>query len=118
MRELCRLGVERLAVVEFDVRAQLDDERFAVVQGLVRQRQLRHEIELLVDVEQLVAERREDDAADIGAREGRVEHVRVLGEADAQGGLRRRGPDGRGKHRGGQKGLQHNWLHRHRLPSS
>ena len=43
-----------------------------------------HDGELLVDVEQLVAERREDDPADEGARQRRVEDVGVLGEADAQ----------------------------------
>ena len=56
--------------------------------------ELRHDVELLVDVEELVAERREHDAADIGARERRIEHVRILGEADAQRRLRARGADG------------------------
>ena len=54
---------------------------------LVRERELRHHAELLVDVEQLVADRREDDAAHIGARERRVEDVRVFGEPDAQRGI-------------------------------
>ena len=60
----------------------------AVLGGLVRQRQLRHDVELVVDVEQLVAQRREHDAADVGARQRRVEHVGVLGQADAQRRLR------------------------------
>ena len=42
------------------------------------------------DVEQLVADRREHDAPHIGAGERRIEHVRILGEPDAQVGLRRR----------------------------
>ena len=82
--ELHRLRVHRLAVVELDVRPQLDDDRAAVVEGFLRQRELRHEVEVLVDVEELVAERGEDDASDIGARERRIEHVRILGKADAQ----------------------------------
>ena len=49
-----------------------------------RERELRDDLELLVDVEQLVADRREHDAAHIGAGERRIEHVRVLGEPDPQ----------------------------------
>jgi len=86
-RELRGLGVERLAVVEFHVRPQLDGHLLAVGGSLVRQRKLRHDIELFVDVEQLVAKRREDDTPDIGAAERGIEHVRVFGEADAQRGL-------------------------------
>ena len=92
-REFRGLGVERLAVVEFHARPQLDGDRLAVGRGLVRERELRHDVELLVDVEQLVAERGEHDAADIGARERRIENVGVLGKADAQRGL------GRGRRR-------------------
>ena len=47
-------------------------------------RELRHDVQLLVDVEQLVADRGEDDAPDIGARQRRIEHVGILGEPDAQ----------------------------------
>ena len=53
----------------------------------MRQRELRHDVELFVDVEQLVAKRREDDAADIGARQRRIENVGIFGEPDAQRGL-------------------------------
>ena len=77
-------GVELLAVVEGDVGAQLDRQRLAVGRPLVAGRELRHDGELLVDVEQLVAKRREDDPADEGARQRRVEHVGVFGQADAQ----------------------------------
>ena len=80
-------AVERLAVLEFHARPQLDRDLLAVGGGLVRQRELRHDVELFVDVEQLVAERREHDAADIGARQRRVENVRIFGKADAQRGL-------------------------------
>ena len=83
--ELHRRRVELLAVVEDDVVAQLDRQRLAVGAPLVAGGELRHDLQLLVDVEQLVAERREDDAADEGARQRRIEDVGVLGQADAQG---------------------------------
>jgi len=86
-REFGRFRIERLAVLEFDARPELDGDLLAVGGGLVRQRELRHDVELFIDVEQLVAQRGEHDAADIGARHGRIEHVRILGEADPQRGL-------------------------------
>ena len=88
--ELDGRGVELLAVVEGDARAQVQRQRLAVGRPFVARRELRHDVELLVDVEQLVAQRCEHDAADEGARERRVEHVGVFGEADTQR-LRRRG---------------------------
>ena len=78
------LGVHRLAVVKLDARPQLDGDDRAVFGGLVRQRQLGHDVELLVDLEELVAERGEHDAADVGARERRIEHIRILGQSNAQ----------------------------------
>src|SRR5438067_776450 len=70
--------------MEFDVRPELDRHLLAVGRGLVRQRELRHDVELLVDVEQLVAEGGEHDAADIGATDAGVEDVGVFGDADAK----------------------------------
>ena len=52
------------------------------------ERELRHDVELRVDVEQLVAHRGEHDAPDIGTRGGRIEIVGILGKADAQVALR------------------------------
>src|SRR5207253_8398088 len=52
---------------------------------------LRHDVELFVDVEQLVAERCEHDAADIGAGHGRIEDIGILGKPDPQRGLRLNG---------------------------
>ena len=98
--ELRRLGIERLAVVELDVRAQLDRHRLAVVGRIMGQRELRHDVELLVDVEELVAQGREDDASDIGAGERRVEHVGILGKSDAERRLRARQSDGCRERRG------------------
>ncbi len=82
------LRIHRLAVVELDAGSQLDGDFLAVLGGVVRERQLRHDVELVVDVEELVADRREHDAADVGARQRRVEDVGVLGQADAQRRLR------------------------------
>ncbi len=86
-RKLCGLRIEGLAVVKLDAGPELDGDFLAVGRCLVAQRELRHDVELFVDVEQLVAERCEHDAADIGARHGRVEDVRILGEPDPQRGL-------------------------------
>jgi hypothetical protein len=87
--ELHRRGVEFLAVVERHPLAQLEGKRLVVVRPRVTGRELGHDGELLVEVEQLVAKRIEHDAADESARERRIEHIGVLGEADAQRGLRR-----------------------------
>ena len=54
-RKFGGLGVEGLAVVEFDAGPQLDRDLLAVGGSLMRQRELRHDVELFVDVEQLVA---------------------------------------------------------------
>ncbi len=51
---------------------------------------MRHDIEFFVDVDQLVAQRREHDPADKGAGQRRIEDVGIFGEAEAQG--LRRGP--------------------------
>ena len=73
--------------MEFHARPQLDRDLLAIGGSFMGQRELRHNIELFVDVEQLVAERCEYDASDIGAGHRRVENIRVLGETDAQSGL-------------------------------
>jgi hypothetical protein len=86
-REFRGFGVERFAIVEFDAGPQLDRHLLAVGGSLMRQRKLRHDVEFLVDVEQLVAERCEHDAADIGACDRWVQNVRILGKTDAQRGL-------------------------------
>ena len=102
-RELRRFGVERLAVVEFHAWPQLDGDGLAVFRGRVRERELRHDVEIGVDVEQLVAHRGEHDAAHIGARGGRIEIVGILRETDAQMALRE---GGRKRHGGGQQGAE------------
>ena len=82
------LGVERLAVVEVDAGPELDGQRLAVGRGLVAEPELRDDVQLVVDVEQLVADRGEDDARGIGARQARIERVRIVADADAQMRLR------------------------------
>jgi hypothetical protein len=101
--ELDRGRVELLAVVEGDVVAQLDRQRLAVGAPLVAGRELRHDRQLLVDVEQLVAQGGEDDPADEGARQRRIEDVGILGEADAQR-LRRHRERGGGQQRRAEQG--------------
>ena len=56
------------------------------------ERQLRHDGQLFVDIEQLVADRGEDDARGIGALQHRVEHVGVIAQPDAQVALRQGTP--------------------------
>ena len=86
-REFRSRGVERLAVMKFDAGPKLDRHFLSVGRSLVGQRELRHDVELLVDVEQLVAKGREYNASDIGSPHGRIEHVGIFGKADAQGRL-------------------------------
>ncbi|MNY64670.1 hypothetical protein D3C86_2018150 [compost metagenome] len=45
--------------------------------------ELRDDLHVLVDIDKLVAHRGIDDAADKGARLGRIQHVRVVVETDA-----------------------------------
>ncbi len=81
---LDRGGIELLAVVKRDALPELHDQRLVVRRPLPRRRELRHDVELLVDVDQLVAQGREHDAPDERARKRGIEDVRVLGEAEAQ----------------------------------
>src|SRR5690606_35536046 len=87
------------AVVKDDILTQVEGECFVVVAPQPFGRELRHEIQLRVDVDQLVAERGEDNAANEGARPMRVEHVRIFLEADAEllGRSRRNRQDSTGK---------------------
>src|SRR6185503_20203676 len=62
----------------------LQRERLVVCRPFVRGRKLRNDVQLLVDVEQLVAERREYDAADERARKRGIEHIGIFGKTDAQ----------------------------------
>jgi hypothetical protein len=102
--ELHRGSVELFAVVERHAGAQLHRQRLVVGRPFPARRQLRHDGELLVDVDQLVAQCGEHDAADEGARQRGVEHVGVLGQADAQG-LRGGGRRG-GQQQRGQQGFR------------
>ena len=97
-RVLRRLGVELLAVMEFDLGAQLDGEHLVVPRPFIRCGELRHDLEVGGDVEQLVAERGVDDAPDISSRQGGIEDVGILGETDPQRRLRAgtAGPGGNG----------------------
>ena len=70
--------------MEFDAWPKLDRHLLAVGRGFVGQRQLRHDVELFVDVKQLVAESGEDNAANIGAGDAGIEDIRIFGEPDAE----------------------------------
>src|SRR5262249_38398040 len=90
------------AVMERHALADLQGERLLVLRPFPRGRELRDDLQVLVDVHELVAQAREDDASHERARERGVEHVRVLGEPDAQ---RLRGGYGGGE--GGGDGFRH-----------
>jgi hypothetical protein len=77
-------GVERLAIVELHPGAQSDGDGLAVGRRLVTSRELRHDVGLLVDVEELVAQRGKDDAGGVKARQARIEAVGIVTQADAQ----------------------------------
>ena len=87
--EFHRRGVERLAVVKLDPLPDLHDQALVAVGPLPLGGELRHDVELGADIDELVAQGRKDDAADIGARQGRVEQIGVLGEPDPQARLGR-----------------------------
>src|SRR5258708_9268131 len=83
-REFRGLGVERLTVVEFDARAQLDRDLLAVGGSLVRQRELRHDVELFVDAEQLVAKSREYEAPHLSRRHRGSQIIRAFCKSTRQ----------------------------------
>ncbi len=85
------LGVQLLAVMEDDALAELEGQVKIVRRPAPLGRQLGNQLQILVDVDELVAEAGEDDAADEGARDGRIEDVGILGQADAQIRLSQRG---------------------------
>src|SRR6185503_21061807 len=64
------------------------------------ERELRDHSELLVHIEQLVADRREHDASYVRAGKRRIENVRVLGKPDPQVGLCGGRPAAQSKKRG------------------
>src|SRR5262249_15721464 len=82
----CR-RVERLAIVKFDARSQLYDDGLAVGGGLVGEGELRYDLEVFIDVEQLVAKTGEDDAADVGSGCRGIKVVGIFGESDPERGL-------------------------------
>jgi hypothetical protein len=88
---LCGLGIERLTVVEFHAGPELDRDRLAVRRGLVAQRQLRDDVHFLVDVEELVAHRGQDDSGRVASGQRRIERVRIVTQPDPQLRLGKRG---------------------------
>ena len=83
--ELDRSGVERLAILKLNARTQFEDETFVSVGPPPFGRELRNNFEFGADIDELVAERGEDDAADKSAAERGIENIRVLGQPDTEG---------------------------------
>src|SRR5205823_4363952 len=75
--ELDRRRVQLFTIVESDSRSHLDRERLVIGGPLISGGELRDDVELLVDVEKLVAQRGEYDASDEGARQCRIDYVRI-----------------------------------------
>jgi hypothetical protein len=71
--------------VKLDARAELEGQRLAVVTPLPFSGEFRRELQVGCDVDELVAQGREHDAANECACAMRVEHVGVVVQADAQG---------------------------------
>ena len=77
--------VDWRAVVEIDAPAHLHHKALAAVRPLPLGGELRDDVELGADVEELVAQRGKNDAAGEGPGHARVEHVGIVGKSDAQG---------------------------------
>ena len=77
------IGVERLAILEADAGPQMDHQRLRIG-PLIAGGQLRHDVQLRIDVEQLVAHAGIDDAPDIGGGQGRIHRVEILPQRDFQ----------------------------------
>jgi hypothetical protein len=71
--------------VKRDAVAQLDFQRFVVCRPLMGGGQLRHDVQLFIQVEKLIAEAGKHDAADERARHRGVEDVGIFRQADSQG---------------------------------
>jgi hypothetical protein len=71
-RELHGIGVEFFAILEEHVRPQMDDEMRRVLVA-VAGRELRHDVQAGIEIEEFVAHAGEDDAADIARTQRRVE---------------------------------------------
>ena len=82
--ELDGAGVERFAVLELDLLPKFQNEAFVAVGPLPLSGELRRDIQFRGDVDKLVAHRGKDNPPGIGARQGRIEHIGVVGEPDAQ----------------------------------
>ena len=76
--------VDWRAIVEIDAPAHLHHKALAAVRPLPLGGELRDDVELGADVEELVAQRAKDNAAGEGPGHARVEHVGIVGKSDAQ----------------------------------
>ena len=116
--KLCGFSVEPLPILEQHTRTQPDRDGLSVGRGFVSERKLRRRVQVLVDIEQFVANRREYDFSDIGPRQSRIQDVRILRQTDPQRRLSAgcRAGQGNKKHRSGQSGNR--FEHRASIPRS
>ena len=91
--------------MELHTGTQMDHQRL-VIRPLVAGCELRHDVQLLVDVEQLVAQTSEHDAPDIGGGKRGIEHVEILPQRNPQR-LRERRHCGGGHNGRGQQKTTH-----------
>ena len=82
--ELDGSGVERFAILKLDALPQFQNKSLTAVDPLPLGGELRRDIELRSDIDELVAHRGEYDPPGVSARQGGIEHIRVVGESDAQ----------------------------------
>jgi hypothetical protein len=94
---LDRVGIHGGAVLKFDAPAQWDQQGLRIGPG-VAEGKLRHDVELLIEVEQLVAQSAEDDTAGVSGGQGWIEHIGVVAQGNAK--------IGRGERVGGSGGDQ------------
>ncbi len=90
---LHRIGIEFFSILELDAVADVDDEVCRIL-PLVAGGEHRDDVQLGIDVEQLVAQAGEHDAADVGGTEGGIEQIRILTQADMEDAILRRGLHG------------------------
>ena len=110
----CGGGIEFLTVVEGDAFAQIERQGFTVVTPRPVFGQAGDDLQVFIHVHQPVAQGGKDEAAIVGARQMRVEHVRVSAQADPQHAFRMGGQRRAKQHNTsqyGQKRITHCHYH-------
>ena len=92
-----RGSVEFFTILKGHSVAKLEGDHLAVLGGLPGQGKSRHDLEIGGNIDQLVAKRLKDDAADKALAGGRIEKIGIVDKTDAKRLSRSRG---RGEHQG------------------